>query len=185
LQQRNPFHRARSHGAGARVDNTLVDRRLTPSPTSTLDWLHARPNRISQPRISRPVRGGNQGQSHPPVRGLFRFPQNGCLSCSHLGLCLSKQDMIDARLIRRRGGDLGWLDQLAFATPHCAARPVLRAPSCVPSCATWHSPRRPRDGPVSWECGPAHREGLPPVTQVDKCHATDYTYKSDDTELCP
>jgi hypothetical protein len=49
-----------------------------------------------------------------PARSGIRFPQNGCLSCCHLGLCLRKQDLIDARLIRRPGGDLGWLDQLDY-----------------------------------------------------------------------
>ena len=49
-----------------------------------------------------------------PARSGIRFPQNGCLSCSHLGLCLGKQDMIDAQLIRRPGGNLGWLDELDY-----------------------------------------------------------------------
>ena len=49
-----------------------------------------------------------------PARSGIRFPQNGCMSCAHLGLCLGKQDMIDARLIRRPGVDLGWLDQLDY-----------------------------------------------------------------------
>jgi len=49
-----------------------------------------------------------------PARGGIRFPQNACLSCSHLGLCLGKQDMVHTRLIRRPGGDLGWLDQLDY-----------------------------------------------------------------------
>jgi hypothetical protein len=49
--------------------------------------------------------------AHFPALSGIRFPQNGCLSCAHLGLCLGKQDMVDARLIRRPGGDFGWLDQ--------------------------------------------------------------------------
>ena len=49
-----------------------------------------------------------------PARGGIRFPQNACLSCSHLGLCLGKQDMVHTRLIRRPGGDLGWLDELDY-----------------------------------------------------------------------
>ena len=49
-----------------------------------------------------------------PARSGIRFPQNGCLSCAHLGLCLGKQDLIDSKLIRRPGGDLGWLDQLDY-----------------------------------------------------------------------
>ena len=43
----------------------------------------------------------------------IRFPQNGCLSCSHLGLCLNNQQLIDANLIRKAGAsDLDWLDEL-------------------------------------------------------------------------
>jgi hypothetical protein len=43
----------------------------------------------------------------------IRFPQNGCVSCPHLGLCLNNQPLIDANLIRRAGAsDLDWLDHL-------------------------------------------------------------------------
>ena len=42
-----------------------------------------------------------EGTQFPAHSGI-RFPQNGCLSCSHLGLCLGKQDMVDVQLIRRR-----------------------------------------------------------------------------------
>jgi PD-(D/E)XK nuclease superfamily protein len=43
----------------------------------------------------------------------IRFPQNGCVSCSHLGLCLDRPELIDAKLIRQPGAsDLDWLDQL-------------------------------------------------------------------------
>src|ERR1700740_2926619 len=54
-----------------------------------------------------------QSGRFPPHSGI-RFPQNGCLSCSHLGLCLGKQELVDVQLIRRPGGDLGWLDQLDY-----------------------------------------------------------------------
>jgi len=48
----------------------------------------------------------------PPHSGI-RFPQNGCVSCSHLGLCLGDQKLIDANLIRTAGAnDLAWLDEL-------------------------------------------------------------------------
>lgn len=44
----------------------------------------------------------------------IRFPQNGCVSCPHLGLCLGNQRLIDANLIRKAGAsDLDWLDELA------------------------------------------------------------------------
>jgi CRISPR/Cas system-associated exonuclease Cas4 (RecB family) len=47
-----------------------------------------------------------------PHSGI-RFPQNGCVSCSHLGLCLGSQQLVDSKLIRRPGAsDLDWLDQL-------------------------------------------------------------------------
>jgi PD-(D/E)XK nuclease superfamily len=43
----------------------------------------------------------------------IRFPQNGCMSCSHLGLCLDDKKMVDANLIRRLGAsDLDWLNEL-------------------------------------------------------------------------
>src|SRR6266446_30937 len=51
--------------------------------------------------------------------GLFdshsgiRFPQNGCVSCSHLGLCLNNEQLVVAKLIRKPGAsDLDWLDEL-------------------------------------------------------------------------
>ena len=47
-----------------------------------------------------------------PHSGI-RFPQNGCVSCAHLGLCLNNQSLIDANLIRRAGAsDLDWLNDL-------------------------------------------------------------------------
>ncbi len=48
-----------------------------------------------------------------PSHSGIRFPQNGCLSCSHLGLCLNDQTLIDSNLIRTSGAnDLAWLDEL-------------------------------------------------------------------------
>jgi len=47
-----------------------------------------------------------------PHSGI-RFPQNGCVSCSHLGICLGDQQLVDSRLIRRPGASsLDWLDEL-------------------------------------------------------------------------
>jgi hypothetical protein len=37
-----------------------------------------------------------------PHSGI-RFPQNGCVSCSHLGLCLSNEQLVAAKLIRKPG----------------------------------------------------------------------------------
>jgi len=43
----------------------------------------------------------------------IRFPQNGCVSCAHLGLCLGNDQLIAANLIRKAGAsDLDWLDEL-------------------------------------------------------------------------
>jgi hypothetical protein len=48
----------------------------------------------------------------PPHSGI-RFPQNGCVSCVHLGLCLNNQQLIAANLIRNAGASsLDWLDEL-------------------------------------------------------------------------
>jgi hypothetical protein len=48
-----------------------------------------------------------------PFHSGIRFPQNGCTSCSHIGLCLNDQKLIDTHLIRSSGGnDLAWLDEL-------------------------------------------------------------------------
>jgi hypothetical protein len=48
-----------------------------------------------------------------PSHSGIRFPQNGCMSCPHLGLCLGNQELISANLIRKPGAsDLDWLDEL-------------------------------------------------------------------------
>jgi hypothetical protein len=43
-----------------------------------------------------------------------RFPQNPCTSCSYVGLCLGKPDLVDAALIRRPGDALGLFDELDY-----------------------------------------------------------------------
>ena len=48
-----------------------------------------------------------------PSHSGIRFPQNGCVSCAHLGLCLDDKRLIDSNLIRTPGAtDLDWLDEL-------------------------------------------------------------------------
>jgi hypothetical protein len=48
-------------------------------------------------------------------RSGIRFPQNPCSSCPYVGLCLGKQELADAVLVRRPGADnLGWLDELNY-----------------------------------------------------------------------
>jgi len=50
----------------------------------------------------------------PPHSGI-RFPQNPCSSCPYVGLCLGKQEMIDAAVVRRPGADsFDWLDELSY-----------------------------------------------------------------------
>ena len=50
-----------------------------------------------------------------PAHSGTRFPQNPCSSCPYVGLCLGKQEMIDATVIRRPGADsLDWLDELNY-----------------------------------------------------------------------
>jgi hypothetical protein len=50
---------------------------------------------------------------HFGSRSGIRFPQNGCVSCSHLGLCLNNEALITANLFRKAGAsDLDWLDEL-------------------------------------------------------------------------
>jgi hypothetical protein len=50
----------------------------------------------------------------PPHSGI-RFPQNPCSTCPYLGLCLGKQELVDAALVRRPGAEnLGWLDELNY-----------------------------------------------------------------------
>ena len=43
----------------------------------------------------------------------IRFPQNACITCSHLGLCLDHQPLIHANLVRKPGAsDLDWINEL-------------------------------------------------------------------------
>jgi hypothetical protein len=47
-----------------------------------------------------------------PHSGI-RFPQNGCMSCPHLGLCLHNDHLVAANLARKPGAsNLDWLDEL-------------------------------------------------------------------------
>ena len=49
-----------------------------------------------------------------PHSGI-RFPQNPCTTCPYVGLCLGKQELIDAAVVRRPGAEsLGWLDELNY-----------------------------------------------------------------------
>ncbi len=44
----------------------------------------------------------------------IRFPQNGCVGCAYVGLCLKDQSLIDHRLKRCPGAEAyAWLDELA------------------------------------------------------------------------
>jgi len=60
--------------------------------------------------LSASISEDGQFSSHSGIR----YPQNGCLSCPHLGLCLNNQQLIDRNLMRKPGAaDLDWLDELA------------------------------------------------------------------------
>ncbi len=49
-----------------------------------------------------------------PHSGI-RFPQNPCTSCPYIGLCLGRQNLTEAALVRHSGADnLGWLDELTY-----------------------------------------------------------------------
>jgi CRISPR/Cas system-associated exonuclease Cas4 (RecB family) len=49
-----------------------------------------------------------------PHSGI-RFPQNPCNSCPYVGLCLGRQEMVEADLVRRPGAeDFGWIDELNY-----------------------------------------------------------------------
>jgi hypothetical protein len=56
---------------------------------------------------------GQIQSGHFPAHSGIRFPQNGCVSCSHLGLCLDRPELVAANLIRKPGAsDLDWLCEL-------------------------------------------------------------------------
>ena len=49
-----------------------------------------------------------------PHSGI-RFPQNPCSSCPYIGLCLGRQELVEAALVRKPGAeDLGRLDELTY-----------------------------------------------------------------------
>jgi len=55
-----------------------------------------------------------EGAQFPAHSGI-RFPQNPCTSCPYVGMCLGRQELVEAALVRRPGAEqLGWLDKLAF-----------------------------------------------------------------------
>ena len=68
--------------------------------------------RLEFGRLVETTIGQIEGAQFPSHSGI-RFPQNGCLSCAHLGLCLGNQSLTDGNLIRTAGGNaLAWLDEL-------------------------------------------------------------------------
>ena len=49
-----------------------------------------------------------------PHSGI-RFPQNSCSTCPYVGLCLGREELVAADLVRRPGAEnLGWLDELVY-----------------------------------------------------------------------
>ena len=56
---------------------------------------------------------GQIQSGHFPSHSGIRFPQNVCVSCCHLGLCLDRPELVSANLIRKPGANaLDWLDEL-------------------------------------------------------------------------
>ncbi len=45
-------------------------------------------------------------------RSGVRFPNNGCVTCPYIGLCLCEPALVDSKLVQIRGGHLDWIDQL-------------------------------------------------------------------------
>jgi hypothetical protein len=52
-----------------------------------------------------------------PSHSGIRFPKNGCVSCSHLGLCLNDQQLIDVDLIRKSGANCRAGEGLSLRRP--------------------------------------------------------------------
>src|SRR5205814_1081916 len=46
-----------------------------------------------------------------PHSGI-RFPNNGCVTCPFVGICLCNQELVNSKLVQVRGGELDWIDQL-------------------------------------------------------------------------
>jgi hypothetical protein len=42
----------------------------------------------------------------------IRFPNNGCVTCPFIGLCLCNRALVDSKLLQTSGGELDWIDQL-------------------------------------------------------------------------
>ena len=63
--------------------------------------------------VGETIRRIEAGQFLP--RSGIRFPQNGCLSCPFLGLCLGNQPLTDSRVNRCPGAeDFAWLNELRY-----------------------------------------------------------------------
>jgi hypothetical protein len=74
-------------------------------PSNVSSLVHGAEMRVAETRAV-----NREAGQFAPHSGI-RFPQNGCLSCAQLGLCLGNQPLIDAKLIHRPGAsDLDWLD---------------------------------------------------------------------------
>jgi PD-(D/E)XK nuclease superfamily protein len=48
-----------------------------------------------------------------PHSGI-RFPQNPCISCPYIGLCLGQEELVQASLVRQPGVDFGLFDELTY-----------------------------------------------------------------------
>ena len=80
-----------------------------------IQYLHTTISQIQRYEFGSLVEGAIQqieGAHFLPHSGI-RFPQNGCVSCPYLGLCLGSSQLIATRLTRRAGAsEFDWLNQL-------------------------------------------------------------------------
>lgn len=51
--------------------------------------------------------------AHFPAQSGIRFPNNTCTTCPFVGLCLANASLIEQKIVRRPGGDLAWIDEIA------------------------------------------------------------------------
>jgi hypothetical protein len=82
-----------------------------------IQYLHTHITDQQRQEFARVVHNtiGQIEAAHFLPRSGIRFPQNGCLSCAHLGLCLGNQELVDGKLVRLPGAsNLDWLEHLDF-----------------------------------------------------------------------
>jgi hypothetical protein len=78
-----------------------------------------------------------------PSHNGIRFPQNGCVSCPHLGLCLDNETLIEGNLIRTSGvNDLPdltsqWVNRGMIVTPEINHPPAALLLNRIDEILSW------------------------------------------------